>query len=87
MNIVSRTIQCIHRAATAVPVWTRAVRSYLDSRLPRRINPGIWFGKWLHHVPQGSLVFFPCRQTILGCGLAGIVAYKRAAAAEKTVDA
>ncbi|MCG6894402.1 MAG: SIS domain-containing protein [Desulfobacteraceae bacterium] len=63
------------------------MRSYLDSRLPRRINPGIRFGKWLHRVPQGSLVFFPCRQTILGCGLAGIVAYKRAAAAEKTVDA
>jgi glutamine---fructose-6-phosphate transaminase (isomerizing) len=40
------------------------------------LNANVYFGKYVGRVPQGSLVFFPCRHTVLGCGIAGIVAFK-----------
>lgn len=36
----------------------------------------VYFGKYVGRVPHGSIVFFPCRQTTLGCGIAGMVAFK-----------
>ena len=36
----------------------------------------IYVGKFIERVPQGSIVFFPCRQTTFFCGIAGIVAFK-----------
>jgi glucosamine--fructose-6-phosphate aminotransferase (isomerizing) len=40
------------------------------------LNANVYFGKYVGRVPKGSIVFFPCRQTMLGCGIAGIVAFK-----------
>ena len=36
----------------------------------------VYFGKHINSIPDGSIVFFPCRQTVLCCGIAGIVACK-----------
>jgi glucosamine--fructose-6-phosphate aminotransferase (isomerizing) len=40
------------------------------------LGVNVYFGKYVERVPDGSIVFFPCRQTILCCGIAGIVAFK-----------
>ena len=36
----------------------------------------VYFGRCLATVPDGSWVVFPLKRTILGCGIAGIVAFK-----------
>ena len=36
----------------------------------------VYFGKHLSRMPDRSIVFFPCRTTVLCCGLAGIVTIK-----------
>jgi len=36
----------------------------------------VYFGRSLSRVPCGSLVLFPLRRATLGCGIAGIVAFK-----------
>ncbi len=36
----------------------------------------VYVGKYVERVPDGAIVFFPCRQTFLCCGIAGIVAFK-----------
>jgi glucosamine--fructose-6-phosphate aminotransferase (isomerizing) len=48
--------------------WIRRARWILE------IN--VYFGKYMDRIPAGSIVFFPCRQTMLCCGIAGIVAFK-----------
>jgi glucosamine--fructose-6-phosphate aminotransferase (isomerizing) len=40
------------------------------------LKANVYFGRYIGRVPKGSIVFFPCRQTMLGCGIAGIVAFK-----------
>jgi glucosamine--fructose-6-phosphate aminotransferase (isomerizing) len=52
--------------------WSRRIKPVL--------NADIYFGKYVGRVPKGSIVFFPCRQTMLGCGIAGIVAFKNKSA-------
>jgi len=46
----------------------------------------VFFGRCLAHVPDHSLVFFPVRNTCFGCGIAGIVVFKRPAAAATPVE-
>lgn len=36
----------------------------------------VYWGRHLRTVPEGALVIFPVRPTVMGCGLAGIVAFK-----------
>jgi glucosamine--fructose-6-phosphate aminotransferase (isomerizing) len=38
---------------------------------------GVYFGRSLKTVPKGGLVFFPYDPTILGCGIAGVLAFNR----------
>ncbi len=45
----------------------------------RRLNAPVYFGRRLASVPAGAVVVAPLRATLLGCGIAGIVAFKRAA--------
>ena len=40
------------------------------------LTAGVYCGKFTDRVPDGSIIFFPCRQTTLNCGIAGIVAFK-----------
>jgi glucosamine--fructose-6-phosphate aminotransferase (isomerizing) len=42
----------------------------------------VYFGRFVSQVPRGALVLFPCRMTIVHCGLAGIVAVNKSG--EKT---
>ena len=46
----------------------------------------IYFGRSLDNVPPGSIVFFPFWSTTLFCGLAGIVAIKRAGQTLPEID-
>lgn len=41
------------------------------------LSAKIYFGKDPANVPSRSFIFFPCRQNILCCGLAGIVSFKK----------
>jgi glucosamine--fructose-6-phosphate aminotransferase (isomerizing) len=37
----------------------------------------VYFGKHMPGVPDGSMVFFPCQDNVLCCGLTGIVSFKK----------
>ena len=54
-------------------------------RLGRRLHAPVYFGRSLANVPAGSLVVFPLRATLLGCGISGIVAFKRQAPTLQTL--
>jgi len=38
---------------------------------------GLYFGRSLHSVPEGSLVFFPYEAAVLSCGITAIVSFKK----------
>ena len=40
------------------------------------LTADFYFGKHIAALPEGSIVFFPYRQNVLGCGIAAIVSYK-----------
>jgi len=40
---------------------------------------GVYFGRHLNNVPDNALVFFPLNETLLCCGIAGIITVKRTA--------
>ncbi len=46
----------------------------------------VFLGRHLNAVPAGSIVFFPCRNTMLCCGLAGIIGYKPRTAITGDID-
>ena len=61
------------------PPFLRRIRHFCRNRiLPvrRLLEADVYFGKYVDRIPEGSIVFFPCRQTMLCCGIAGIVAFK-----------
>ena len=58
---------------------SRRIRHFCHTRLQqalRLLAASVYFGKYADRLPDGSLVFFPCRQTLLCCGIAGIVTFK-----------
>ncbi len=61
--------------------WLRAMAGRIRSVRTRRV----YFGRCLARVPDGSLVVFPVQATLLGCGIAGIVAFKRARQAPASI--
>ena len=57
----------------------RRMRHFYRNRILRARWPfgaNVYFAKYIDRLPDGSIVFFPCRQTTLCCGIAGIVAFK-----------
>lgn len=46
----------------------------------------VYFGKFLARVPDNSIIFFPCRDTVFWCGIAGIVSFKMKKSADHRVD-
>ncbi len=54
----------------------RRILKVLHARTLCRLRSEIYFGKHLSSVPARSIIFFPCRDNILSCGLTGIVSYK-----------
>ena len=79
-----------HDSSLVSPRRLRARKSLLHAltslvfRLGRRLCTPVYFGRRLAGVPAGSLVVFPLSH-LLGCGIAGIVAFKRQAAAAQTL--
>ncbi|MFO7667024.1 MAG: glutamine--fructose-6-phosphate aminotransferase, partial [Desulfobacterales bacterium] len=71
-NTVIRIIKIIK--LKVCPVISDKILYYLSAY--------VYFGKDPAGVPCNSFIFFPCRQNILYCGLAGIVSFKK----EKTPD-
>jgi glucosamine--fructose-6-phosphate aminotransferase (isomerizing) len=69
MAMVTSLPRLFARIASAAPASARCLR--------RLRLPPVRFGRCLSRVPDGHLVLFPIRQTTLGCGIAGIVAFKR----------
>ena len=51
--------------------------SKLRTRVRAIVTRDVYVAKDLSQVPPGSIVFFPLRNTLLCCGLAGIVAVKK----------
>ncbi|OEU84369.1 MAG: glutamine--fructose-6-phosphate aminotransferase [Desulfobacterales bacterium S5133MH4] len=45
--------------------------------LKRRDISGLYFGRCLRTVPEGSVVLFPYDPAVLSCGITGILAFKR----------
>ncbi len=64
---------------TAQLPFLRRIRHFYRNCILRArwlLEAKVYFGKYVDRVPNGSIVFFPCRQTMLCCGIAGIVAFK-----------
>ena len=53
--------------------------------LNRLMTLPVYFGRCRSCVPDGSLVVFPLNQTMFGCGIAGIVAFKPSKASPATI--
>ena len=56
------------------------------ARVRALLAANVYFGKHIDRVPDGSIVFCPCRQTVLCCGIAGIVAIKNKNSAPGRLD-
>ncbi|MGD2030321.1 MAG: SIS domain-containing protein [Desulfobacterales bacterium] len=50
------------------------------------VSSDVFFGKHMAGVPEGSMVFFPCRDNLLCCGLTGIVSFKQRKKTRRTID-
>ncbi|MGD9228754.1 MAG: SIS domain-containing protein, partial [Desulfobacterales bacterium] len=66
--------------STAIQPFWRRIRHFCRNRIVpvrRLLEANVYFGKYMNRIPNGSIVFLPCRQTVLCCGIAGIVAFKK----------
>jgi hypothetical protein len=64
---------------TAQLLFLRRIGHFCRNRILQArwlLETHVYFGKYMARVPNGSIVFFPCRQTMFCCGIAGIVAFK-----------
>ncbi len=52
----------------------------------RLLAADVYIGKYIGRVPDGSIVFFPCRQTAVCCGIAGIVTFKNKKVKQDALD-
>ncbi|MDX9786742.1 MAG: SIS domain-containing protein [Desulfobacterales bacterium] len=55
---------------------TRVSISGCKERIRNTLLSRVYFGRHMRQVPAGAIVFFPCRSTVLNCGLAGLVSVK-----------
>jgi len=46
----------------------------------------VYFGKHMADLPDGSMVFFPCQDNILCCGLTGIVTFRKKNKTDDRID-
>ncbi len=75
----------MHTFKHGCTIVLRSLR-WLIKRISGLCVDRIYIGRSLARVPAGAVVFFPCRPTLLACGLAGIVAVKQKKKASQTVD-
>ena len=50
------------------------------------LSAEVYFGRHTSDVTDGSIVFFPCRDNILCCGLTGIVSFKKKNKTDSRID-
>ena len=50
------------------------------------LSAEVYFGRHTSDVTDGSIVFFPCRDNILCCGLTGIVSFKKKNTQQNHID-
>jgi glucosamine--fructose-6-phosphate aminotransferase (isomerizing) len=50
------------------------------------LSAEVYFGRHTAHVTDGSIVFFPCQDNILCCGLTGIVSFKKKNKTDSRID-
>ncbi|MBW2054141.1 MAG: hypothetical protein JRI29_00325, partial [Deltaproteobacteria bacterium] len=50
------------------------------------LSADVYFGKHMADLPEGSMVFFPCRDNLLCCGLTGIVSFKQKNKTDPCID-
>jgi len=65
-------------------VWSRLLAGY--QRLCRAIKTPVYFGRLPSRVPDGSLILFPLQPALFGCGIAGIVAFKKVPADRPAIN-
>ena len=65
----------------------RRIKKEIHARFPGCLHAEVYFGKHLSGVPNRSIIFFPYRENLLGCGLTGIVSYKNKKQAADQVSA
>ena len=59
---------------------------WLCHRILDGLLADVYFGKHMTIVPNHSVVFFPCQENMLCCGITGIVSFKNIKAADDHVD-
>ena len=62
------------------------IKKEIHARFPCCLHAEVYFGKHLSGVPNRSIIFFPYRENLLGCGLTGIVSYKNKKQADDQVS-
>ncbi len=69
------------KSCPIVPRLRRVFRKFLWL-----LNAPVYFGRSPDRLPNHSIVFFPCRQTTVCCGLAGIVAINDRKPSSRQID-
>ena len=77
-SLLTRWLSLSKSLSTFIRQQTKGIRGFLSA--------DVYFGKFIDRVPEGSVVLFPCRQTMLFCGIAGIVAFKAKKQAPKVLN-
>ena len=65
-------------------IWYKS--KWLYHRILNGLLVDVYFGKHMSSVPNHSIVFFPCHEHILCCGITGIVSFKNKKAADDHTD-
>ena len=68
LSLQAKLTQVSRRTSKLFQDWVHQARLILKA--------DVYFGKHIHRVPDDAIVFFPCRETMLCCGIAGMVAFK-----------
>ena len=63
-----------------------SVIKYMFGQILGCLLADVYFGKHMADLPEGSMVFFPCRDNLLCCGLTGIVSFKQKNKTDQCID-
>jgi len=63
-----------------------SVIKYMFAQILGCLLSDVYFGKHIADLPDGSMVFFPCRDNLLCCGLTGIVSFKQKNKTDDHID-
>jgi glucosamine--fructose-6-phosphate aminotransferase (isomerizing) len=95
LSILIRSIAPWQAAGDAPAVSVHSGYGKRVIRWLRRIHLGlrhyllkdVYLGKSMENVPENTIVLFPCRNTMVCCGIAGIVGFKQKSVEDRGFDA